>query len=55
MGLGEAGVDHAFTFGAVAGIDLLRLTVFRKVGLNWWPNPSGAGSMTASKPGTFAF
>jgi hypothetical protein len=38
----EAGIDHAFSFGAVAGIDLLRLTLYRQTLLNWWQNPSPA-------------
>lgn len=38
----EVGTDKAVALGAVAGLDLLRLTVFRKSLLNWWPNPSPA-------------
>jgi hypothetical protein len=36
----EIGSSHAITFGAVAGIDLLRLTVYRQTLLKWWDNPS---------------
>jgi hypothetical protein len=38
----EAGIDHALSFGAVAGIDLLRLTLYRQTLLKWWQNPSPA-------------
>jgi hypothetical protein len=38
----EDGIDHAVAFGAVAGIDLLRLTVYRQTLLKWWQNPSPA-------------
>jgi hypothetical protein len=38
----EVGIDRAFSFGAVAGIDLLRLTLYRQTLLNWWQNPSPA-------------
>ena len=38
----ESGTDRAVALGAVAGLDLLRLTVFRKSLLNWWPNPAPA-------------
>jgi len=51
MGFGEAGIDHAFTFGGVLGIDLLRLTVYRQFGLNQWPNASPAGQLTAALRG----
>jgi hypothetical protein len=36
----EVGTSRAITFGAVAGIDLLRLTVYRQTLLKWWDNPS---------------
>jgi len=36
------GARNASAFGAVAGIDLLRLTVYRQSLLDWWPNPSAA-------------
>jgi len=56
----EAGIDHAVSFGAVAGIDLLRLTLYRQTLLKWWQNPSPAwkngpapGS-TAPAPGSTA-
>jgi hypothetical protein len=32
------GTDSAVGFGVVAGIDLLRLSVFRRTSLKWWPN-----------------
>lgn len=38
----EVGIDRAYSFGAVAGIDLLRLTLYRQTLLNWWQNPSPA-------------
>jgi hypothetical protein len=38
----EVGTDKAIAFGAVAGIDLLRLTIYRQTLLNWWQNPSPA-------------
>jgi hypothetical protein len=37
--LGSVGSDSARSFGAVAGIDFLRLTVYRKTMLEEWPNP----------------
>lgn len=36
----EVGTNKALSFGAVAGIDFLRLTVYRKTLLNWWQNPA---------------
>lgn len=36
------GTDDAFAVGAVAGVDLLRLTVYRQTLLDWWTNPSPA-------------
>lgn len=36
----EVGTDSTYGFGVVAGIDLLRLTVYRKILLNWWQNPA---------------
>jgi hypothetical protein len=47
----EVGTDKAISFGAVAGIDLLRLTVYRQTLLKWWQNPSPAWSKTASVAG----
>jgi hypothetical protein len=38
----EVGIDQAHSFGAVAGIDLLRLTLYRQTLLKWWQNPSPA-------------
>jgi len=37
--LGSVGSDSARSFGAVAGIDFLRLTVYRQSMLEAWPNP----------------
>ena len=34
-----AGSNTLLGGGAVASIDLLRLTLYRKTFLNWWPNP----------------
>ncbi len=39
---GSVGSKDASSFGAVAGIDLLRLTVYRQSLLDYWPNPSPA-------------
>ncbi|WP_437946268.1 hypothetical protein WME98_36320 [Sorangium sp. So ce296] len=36
---GSYGTDDAVSFGAIAGIDLLRLTVYRQALLPVWPNP----------------
>jgi len=36
------GNDDHRTFGAILGIDFLRLTVFRLGGEQWWPNPRPA-------------
>jgi hypothetical protein len=36
------GTDKALAFGAVAGVDLLRLTVYRQTMLEHWQNPSPA-------------
>jgi hypothetical protein len=36
----SVGTEKAVGFGAVAGIDVLRLSVFRQTFLNWWKNPS---------------
>ncbi len=38
----EVGTHGALAFGGVAGIDLLRLTVYRQTLLKWWDNPSPA-------------
>ena len=37
---GLVGTNDALGFGAVAGIDFLRLTTQRQSLLDWWPNPS---------------
>ncbi|WP_437745458.1 hypothetical protein WMF39_10795 [Sorangium sp. So ce1504] len=36
---GSYGTDNAMAFAAIAGIDLLRLTVYRQSLLPLWPNP----------------
>jgi hypothetical protein len=39
---GQYGTDQAIGITAVAGIDLLRLTIYRQVALDNWSNPSPA-------------
>lgn len=39
---GSFGSDDHRTYGAVLGIDFLRLTVYRLSGEQWWPNPRPA-------------
>jgi hypothetical protein len=39
---GMVGTDQAVGFGAVAGVDLLRLTIYRQTLLDHWSNPSPA-------------
>jgi hypothetical protein len=39
------GQRDALSLGAIAGIDLLRLTVYRQNGLKWWQNPAPAQEM----------
>jgi hypothetical protein len=51
----EVGSNRALAFGGVAGIDLLRLTVYRKTLLNWWQNPSPAPDKTASSGAAIRF
>jgi hypothetical protein len=46
----ELGTDHAITLGAVAGVDLLRLTIYRQTLLKWWQNPSPAWKKKESEP-----
>ena len=36
------GTDKALEFAGFAGLDLLRLTVYRQNMLDWWPNPKPA-------------
>lgn len=51
---GALGSDKAVAFGGVAGIDFLRLTVYRNTFTDFWPNPyaspqtarAGAGRLT---------
>lgn len=38
----EVGSNKALSLGGVAGIDLLRLTLYRQTLLKWWQNPSPA-------------
>jgi hypothetical protein len=42
----QIGTNAAFGVGAIAGVDLLRLTVYRQSLLDWWPNPSPAQQKT---------
>jgi hypothetical protein len=46
------GSHDAFAVSAVLGLDLLRLTVYRRTLLDWWPNPSPEPSAPA--PGASA-
>jgi hypothetical protein len=46
----EVGTDHAISLGAVAGIDLLRLTIYRQTLLNWWQNLSPAWKKNDAQP-----
>ena len=48
----EIGVDNAYAFGVVAGLDLLRLTLYRKTLLNWWQNPQ-PGATPQKSAGSF--
>ena len=36
----EVGTNNALSVGAVAGLDLLRLTVYREALKTWWQNPA---------------
>lgn len=45
---GNYGTQDALAFGAVAGIDFLRLTVYRQFMTNRWPNPYPAHEVPAS-------
>lgn len=49
----SVGTNDAFGLGAVVGIDLLRLTVYRQTLLDWWPNPRVPGKQTASAATSF--
>lgn len=42
----QVGVSQALAIGAVAGIDLLRLTVYRETLRKWWQNPAPSWSRT---------
>lgn len=35
----SAGSDDLLAFGGTVSLDLLRLTLFREILLDWWPNP----------------
>lgn len=37
--MAEMGPSDYRVYSAVLGVDLARLTVYRSMGLNWWPNP----------------
>lgn len=47
----EVGTDRAVSVGAIAGLDLLRLTVFRESLLRWWPNPAPAQRVREASAG----
>jgi hypothetical protein len=51
----ELGIDHAFSYGGALGIDLLRLTLYRRTLLKWWPNPQPAYTPTAASGGGLRF
>jgi hypothetical protein len=51
---GQVGSDSSLGIMAFAGIDLLRLTLYRQVGLGVWPNPSSPHQDRA-KFGAFFF
>lgn len=44
----HVGTDDAFGVAALAGVDLVRLTIYRQSLLEWWPNPRPA-PRTASR------
>ena len=44
-----AGSNDLLAFGGTFSIDILRLTLYRKTFLNWWPNPE---VNTPGKPAT---
>lgn len=55
---GLVGTNEALGFGAIAGIDFLRLTTQRQTMLDFWPNPSPsqqAPREAASRRGTSLF
>ncbi|WP_050435944.1 hypothetical protein [Chondromyces crocatus] len=37
---GSVGTNDANAIGVIAGLDLLRLTLYRQSFTNWWPNPN---------------
>ena len=53
----QVGSNQSIAIGAVAGIDLLRLTVYRESHLKWWqnPQPSWNRGKSASSGTTIAF
>jgi hypothetical protein len=48
---GLYGTQDALAFGAVAGIDFLRLTVYRQFMTNRWPNPYPAHEVAPASAG----
>jgi hypothetical protein len=52
-----AGSNDLLAFGGTVSIDILRLTLYRKTFLNWWPNPevNTHKAPTASGPLGVAF
>jgi hypothetical protein len=46
----ELGTDHAISLGAIAGVDLLRLTIYRQTLLHWWQNLSPAWKKNDAQP-----
>jgi hypothetical protein len=53
----EIGSNNALSVGAVAGVDLLRLSVYREALLKWWqnPSPSWTRSKSAASGASVAF
>ena len=47
----NAGTNGALAFGGSAGLDFLRLTIYRQTLLQRWKNPSPAYKQSASLPG----
>lgn len=48
----HVGINNAIGFGAVAGLDVLRLSVFRRVLTGTWPNPLPAYTPTPEQKRT---
>lgn len=51
----EIGTNQAVAIGATAGLDLLRLTVYRESLRNWWQNQQPTWNRTAARSATPAF